>query len=549
MNKKKLLLLVSASIALAMLSLAFTQSGYYRKMGESQKLINQIYNQIFSTYVEELDPDIFTKASIKGITKNLDPYTEYMVEEEQHNVNVLSDGNYGGVGIQLGFRNNTMSVIAPMDGSPAKKAGILSGDIILEVNGKDIESYSFSDAAAKIRGKKGSKVGLTIKRFGVEEPILFSLIRSKIDVKTVTFSEIIAPGIGLIRLNRFSRNTPKEMYSSISSLLIDGADELIFDLRDNPGGLLSSAVSVLDMIFEKNTLLVSTKGRIKDSNRTFYARKDPVIPENIKIAVLINQGSASASEIVAGAIQDLDRGIIIGQKSFGKGLVQTAYEIDKKSMIKVTTAKYYIPSGRFIQKRDYIDEKYVLNKALEDTVFMTAGGRKVFANGGITPDTLVIQDLMKSLTTQYWRNGYFYAYAQKNKHNYPTFNDVKNDSKLVSDFLTFAKSEGEVFLPGEKELNLVVKNIYNIDSTNTKINEAINILKDFYVDRENIDALSEINDMKKILLLEFSGLIDGPDLRLKLSFNNDKIVSTALSILSTEETYYSSLGIDKIIEN
>ena len=214
----------------------------------------------------------------------------------------------------------------------------------------------------------------------------------------------------------------------------DKATSLIFDLRDNAGGLLTAAVSMLDMMIDKNTTLVSTKGRTKDSNRTFYSRRDPIIPKDIKIAILINQGSASASEIVAGSIQDLDRGIVIGQKSFGKGLVQTQYSFDDKRSIKITTARYYIPSGRFIQKRDYIDEKYIMNASDEDSIFTTIGGRIVYGNGGIAPDSTVVPDSLKSLSSQYWRNGHFYTFSQENKHNYKTFKSVENDKNLLKKF-------------------------------------------------------------------------------------------------------------------
>ena len=219
MKKFVLKLLLPITIVIGIFSLALTQSSYYRKISKSQELINRVYNQIFSTYVHQIDPETFTKAAINGITEKLDPFTEFMVDDEQHNINVLSKGKYGGVGIQLSYRNNTMSVVAPMDGGPAKSAGIISGDIILKVDDIDVKEYSFNEAAAKIRGEKGSTVKLTIKRFGDDDPIDFSLIRSEIIVKTVTYSGMLSKDTGYIRLNRFNRNTPFEMQNSISTLL------------------------------------------------------------------------------------------------------------------------------------------------------------------------------------------------------------------------------------------------------------------------------------------------------------------------------------------
>ena len=549
MKKYGLKIFLPIVIVTAILSLAITQSSYYRKIGKSQQLINRVYNQIFSTYVHQIDPETFTKDAINGITQKLDPFTEYMVDDEQHNINVLSKGKYGGVGIQLSYRNNTMSVVAPMDGGPAKSAGIISGDIILKVDDIDVKKFSFNEAAAKIRGEKGTKVKLTVKRFGDSDPIEFNLTRSEIIVKTVTYAGMLTESTGYIRLNRFNKNSPIELQKSISSLLNDKATSLIFDLRDNAGGLLTAAVSMLDMMIDKNTTLVSTKGRTKDSNRTFYSRRDPIIPKDIKIAILINQGSASASEIVAGSIQDLDRGIIIGQKSFGKGLVQTQYSFDDKRSIKITTARYYIPSGRFIQKRDYIDEKYIMNASDEDSIFTTIGGRIVYGNGGIAPDSTVVPDSLKSLSSQYWRNGHFYTFSQENKHNYKTFKSVENDKNLLKKFEKYIDTKDKIFLPGEKDLNLAKVKISKLDSTDSEVNKALDLLSDFYDREEKKRRKSEESEIKELLLLEFAGLFNGTEGRLIQALKNDETVQTAIDILSNNSAYFSSLSSSGIIEN
>ena len=549
MKKYVLKFLLPVTIVIGIFSLALTQSSYYRKISKSQELINRVYNQIFSTYVHQIDPETFTKAAINGITEKLDPFTEFMVDDEQHNINVLSKGKYGGVGIQLSYRNNTMSVVAPMDGGPAKSAGIISGDIILKVDDIDVKEYSFNEAAAKIRGEKGSIVKLTIKRFGDDDPIDFSLIRSEIIVKTVTYSGMLSKDTGYIRLNRFNRNTPFEMQNSISTLLNNDASALIFDLRDNAGGLLTSAISMLDMMIVKSTTLVSTKGRTKDSNRTFYSRRDPIIPKDVKIAILINQGSASASEIVAGSVQDLDRGIIIGQKSFGKGLVQTQYSFDDKRSIKITTARYYIPSGRFIQKRDYIDNKYIMNASDEDSIFTTIGGRTVYGNGGITPDSTIEPSTMKSLTSQYWRSGYFYSFSQENKHHYASFKSVLNDDSLLDKFKNYTETKESVDLPGEKELNIVIEKISELDSTDIRTNDALNLLSDFYDREEGKRRESEQNEIRELILLEFAGLFNGTEGRLKQALKNDETVQVALDVLSNNNTYQASLSSTENFEN
>ena len=550
MKKYFLRLILPIAIVTGAISLAVTQSSLYRQIGESQRLFNQVYNQIFSTYVDELDPEAFTKASIQSITQNLDPYTVFMVEDEQHQINVLSKGKYGGVGIQLGYRNKTMSVVAPMDGGPAKKAGIISGDVILKVNDEDVKKMTFNEAASNIRGKKGTEVKLTIKRYSEDDPIVFNLVRSTIKVKEITYSGMLSPSTGYVRLNRFSRNTPNEMHKAFQQLLNQNSKEIIIDLRDNPGGLLSSAVAILDMIIQKDSPLVSTKGRTKDSNRSFYSRRKPLIPDDIKIAVLINQGSASASEIVAGAIQDLDRGIILGQKSYGKGLVQSQYEIDDKRSIKVTTARYYIPSGRFIQKRDYIDDKYILNKTEEDSVFTTMNGRNVLGNGGITPDSTITPERMAALSSQYWRRGYFYSFAQQNKHRYQTFSEVLDDLTIIDKFNEFIKEqEDDIQLPGEKELGQVKEKIAALDSMNAEANQALETLSQFYANQEEKSIASESEDIRQVIILEFAGLMNGPEGRVKQALKDDKIVKVALDILSDKLVYETSLIPFEITEN
>tara|TARA_Y100000816_G_C26079978_1_gene569071 strand:+ start:100 stop:1749 length:1650 start_codon:yes stop_codon:yes gene_type:complete len=524
-------------ILIATISITFTQTSFYRKIANSQSLINQVYTQIFSTYVDQLDPEAFTKSSINSITENLDPYTTLLVEDEQYNINLLTDGKYGGVGIQLGYRDKEMTVISPMIDSPAQKAGIIGGDIIVKIDETDVKDLSFNDAAAKIRGRRGTKVKLTVKRYGVADPLQFDLTRSRIDVKDVTYAGMISPQTGYIRLNRFSRFTPRDFQKELLEMNKQNLSELIIDLRDNTGGLLSAAVNILDMLVDKELPLVSTKGRTKESNRAFFSKRDPIISNDIKIIVLINEGSASASEIVAGAIQDLDRGLVLGKKSFGKGLVQTAYEVDKKRTLKITTARYFIPSGRFIQKRDYIDKKFLLNQAVEDSLFKTKSGRIVYGNGGITPDSTVNETKMSVITTQYWRKGYFYSYAQKNKFLYNNFDEVERDANLTSKFIDFTKDRDQISLPGKKELSLLEKSLQDLDSTNFSIRQAVQTISDFYESKIVEKTLDESNDMRDILLLEFAGLFNGPRGRIEQSFKTDNVLKAAKTIISDQYLY------------
>jgi len=524
-------------------SLALSKSDFYREIGKSQQLINEIYKQIFVNYVDELDPAAFTKASIHGMTKNLDPYSVYLEDEDLHSINLLAKGKYGGIGIELGLRNKKLSVISPMDGGPAKMAGILSGDVILKIDEHHVEDISLNEAANFLRGKKGTSVVLTIKRFSQKELLTFNLIRSTIDVKDVTYSNMLNESTGYVRLNRFSLNAGSAMRSALQDLLNQNAHEIIIDLRNNPGGLLNAAVSILDLLIPKGEVLVTTKGRTKDSNKTFISRRSPIVPEDVKIVVLINQGSASASEIVSGTIQDLDRGLILGEKSFGKGLVQRVFGIDNYRSLKITTAKYYIPSGRLIQKRDYIDNKYVLNKVLEDSVFYTQNGRMVAGGGGITPDSTIKSKRFSVLANKYSNYGIFFSFAQKFKYDYKNLADVINDDLILQKFKTFTDSlDIPIQLPGEENFKLLQQELHGLDSSNVQTNQAFSVLSDFYETQTDVMFQEESEKLKEILFVEFAGMIDGTEGRIKQILKNDNVLNTALAILESDLTYELALS-------
>ena len=353
-NKKfiRISVLSIAVIAISLFSLALTKSDVYRELARSQRLINEVYKSLITRYADRLATEKFTKTVINNILDDLDPYTVYMEEDEKEGLDLLTRGKYGGVGINLGERDKKLTVISPIDDSPAKRKGIIAGDIIVKIDESPTAEMSLDDAASHIRGPKGTDVTLSIKRFGNEQLIDFVLTRDDITVKDVTYAGMLDNETGYIRLTRFSKNSGPELRSSILNLQRDNARRIIIDLRYNPGGLLQSAIEILDMLLPKGELLLSTKGRLPEANKRYTARKKPIIEDDVKIAILINEGSASASEIIAGTVQDLDRGVIIGTPSFGKGLVQSVYGLggSGKRSLKVTTAKYYIPSGRLIQK-------------------------------------------------------------------------------------------------------------------------------------------------------------------------------------------------------
>jgi carboxyl-terminal processing protease len=527
-------------IAISLFSLASTKSDVYRELARSQRLINEVYKSLITRYADRLDTEKFTKVVINNILDDLDPYTVYMEEDEKEGLDLLTRGKYGGVGINLGERDKKLTVISPMDDSPAKRKGIIAGDIIVKIDGLLTEEMSLDDAASHIRGPKGTDVTLFIKRFGDEQLIEFVLTRDDITVKDVAYAGMLDNETGYIRLTRFSKNSGPEMRSAILNLQHDNASRFIIDLRDNPGGLLQSAIEILDMLIPKGELLLSTKGRMPEANKRYIARKTPIIEDDVKIAILINEGSASASEIISGTIQDLDRGVIVGTPSFGKGLVQSVYGLDSsgKRSLKVTTAKYYVPSGRLIQKPGYIDDKLVIRDEKEDSVFVTVGGRNVKGEGGITPDYEVVMPKSTPLLLECWRKGLFFSFAQEWQHKYDSYEDALIDLDLMADFKVFIDAhEVDVTTEGEKQFQEARTKITALDSTNMDLILAFDFVETFIIDREATLFEAEKDDLRRRLLLELVGIMQGTEFRVAESIKDDPVVIKAKEILQDPVAY------------
>ena len=504
----------------------------YKNVRKNQSLINDVYRQVITNYVDDIDLDSFTKLSINNMLSELDPYTSYMEKEEKDGIEILTKGKYGGIGISIGKRENQLTVITPMDNSPAKRAGILSGDIIIKIDGKDTKNLTMDEAAKLIRGKKGSKVVLSIERFGESELIDFSLIRESIKVKDISYYGMLDDQTGYIRLTRFSRNSDQEMKDALESLIESDMTGLILDLRDNPGGLLNSAVNILDMFTEKGQLLVYTEGRTYKSKRQYLSKSEPLVPNEIKITVLVNQGSASASEIVAGVLQDVDRGVVIGRSTFGKGLVQTVINIDRERSVKITSAKYFIPSGRLIQKPGYLPKELLADTSSMDSIFYTKGGRSVSGLGGINPDYTVELNNIEPLLSVSLRKGLFFSFVQKNKSKYKSFEDVENDTSLLNEFETYMYSNDiQVKMKGESNYIKMKEKLLELDSNSVQIQGAIDILDSYFEDISINQFDREKSDINHWLLVEFAEYFSGVEGRFKISARKDLDIQKAMNIL------------------
>ena len=364
----------------------------YDKINKNMDIFGKVYKEIALNYVDEIDPDIFVKAGIDGMLSTLDPYTVFIDENRKDEIDLITIGKYAGIGITVGLRDSLITITNVMNGYEAQRKGLRRGDKILEVNNNDLTKVKLRDVRKYVRGPEGSTLTMQIQRNG--DILYFDLTREEIILKNISYSGFVgdpSERILYIKLDRFTTNAENEVENILKTYESKGEIKgVILDLRGNAGGLLDAAIGILNKFVDKNSLLLITKSKKKDSEKKYFSKQDPLIPGDIPLVVLVNKTTASASEIVAGAIQDLDRGVIIGSKSFGKGLVQQIKELSSDSRLKMTASRYYTPSGRWIQEKDYFKENksgvFIDKESFSQEEFKTLGGRTVYAKGGIMPD-------------------------------------------------------------------------------------------------------------------------------------------------------------------
>ena len=324
------------------------------KISKSIDVFGRVYKEVATSYVDEIDPEKFMEAGIEGMLGTLDPYTVYIDKEDGDEVDLMTSGKYGGIGVTIGARDGAVRVISVMDGYSAQRQGIVPGDRFIEISGTKVDGLKPDEIRGLTRGDPGSEVKVLIERDGEAKPLEFVLIREEIQVKNITYSGMLPDGIGYVRLERFSRRAGDELRQAIKELKLNGEVRgFVLDLRGNPGGLLDAAVEVVSKFVPRGSMVVSTRGRRPESDKKYASTEEPLLP-SVPLVVLTDRNSASASEIVAGSLQDMDRALIVGTRSFGKGLVQTIVPLNYGAQLKITTARYYIPSGRSIQEIDYM---------------------------------------------------------------------------------------------------------------------------------------------------------------------------------------------------
>jgi carboxyl-terminal processing protease len=411
------------------------------RISKNMSIFNSLFRELDMYYVDTLNYDKVVKTAIDKMLEKLDPYTVYIPESETDDLKFMTTGEYAGIGAMIMKIDKDVLVSEPYEGMPAQRNDVRAGDIILEVDGKNVAGLTVSQVSALLKGTQNTVIKLKLKRLGEKKPIEKEFKREKIQVNPVGYSALVADKVGYVLLNEFTDRAAIEVKSAVDDLVKQHhIESLVLDIRNNGGGLVDEAVKIVGYFVPKGTDVVTTKGKNSDADRTYKTPSEPIFP-NLKIVVLTNRSSASASEITAGSLQDLDRAVIVGERTFGKGLVQNIRPVGYGGHLKVTTAKYYIPSGRCIQAIDYShrnDDGSVGH--IPDSLtseFLTRNGRKVRDGGGIVPDTITRDDRKLNIAYYIYAQNLYFDFATKYVLTHPTIASPADFSLSDEDFKAF----------------------------------------------------------------------------------------------------------------
>lgn len=543
----RVLILLSGLVIFALGFLSLKEDDKRFQISKGLDIFASLFRDVNLFYVDDVQPEKMVQDGIDAMLKSLDPYTVYYPETKLDEFKMMTTGEYAGIGSVIGMKDDYVVIREPYKGSPANKAGLLPGDLILSIDGESMKGKNTEFVSTRLKGQPGKEVVLKVKRVGEEKPLEKKVIREEIQVPCVPYYGMLNDRVGYIYFTGFTDKSADEVRKAIMDLKNKGAQSLVLDLRGNGGGLLDQAVEIANFFLPKGSLVVSTKGKMKQWDKEYYATKNPLVPD-MKLAVLIDRGSASASEILAGALQDYDRAVILGERSFGKGLVQTTRDLVYNTKLKVTTAKYYIPSGRCIQALDYSHRNpdgsvgTVPDSLI--TAFKTTAGRTVYDGGGITPDVkmdpekyakvtqeLVMQDLMFDFVNEYAVKHPSITAPSKFVLTDELFNSFK-------DYLKKRQFEYETASQGLLDkLTKTAKEEKYYDQVAGQLEKLRKDL-DHSIDRDLDTFKKEISDILADQVMERYYMQEGV---IEYHVRNDQDIAKALSILSDPEAYQKIL--------
>lgn len=539
---------ISLTLIVSLLTLfAFTGPGEkYFDIAKSLDIFATLFKEVNAYYVDEVEPKKLIHMSIQGMLESLDPYTDYIPEEDLEAFSIQTTGQYAGIGALIGSVNKKSVVTHPYENFPAYKAGLKVGDEIISVDGKNVKGKPTHEISILLKGNPKSDVNLTVERMGKE--LQFTIAREKIKISNIVYQGIIDVGIGYIKLDEFTPGAAKEVEGALTSMKQKGATRIIIDLRDNPGGLLYEAVNIVNLFVPKGKVVVETKGKVQDWNKS-YTTLNNAIDTETPLVILTSGGSASASEIVAGALQDYDRAVLVGQKTFGKGLVQTTRPLAYNAQLKVTTAKYYIPSGRCIQALDYSHRKNdgTVEKFADSlkSAFKTKNGRTVYDGGGLDPDIAVKSESLGSAIIELVRSGLVFDFATQYCNEHPPIKNFQDFHLSDQDYLQFESWLKEKHFTYSTDLEKDVENLVTTAKQDRYYNELQNSLSTLQakIEQNHSGYLTRFRDeIQQILEDEIAfhaGLNKG---KSEVSLSRDKEIAEAKKILNDAAVYQKLLG-------
>jgi len=552
---KKAGIVVVGILVFAISFYSFKQDDKNFQIAKNLDVYYTLFRELNLFYVDDVDPNKLVKTSIEKMLESLDPYTNYIPEDDVEDFKFMTTGEYAGIGALISKQNGKIVVSEPYEGFPAQKSGLKAGDVLLEVAGKSTEKLSTEDVSALLKGPASKPVLVKIQRYGQKKSIDIEIIREKIQIDPVPYYGMLNKETGYIRLTNFHVDcTERVKIAMIDLKEKQGAKSLVLDLRSNPGGLLIEAVRLANLFVPKGQEIVSTRGKVKQWDKIYTATENP-IDTVMPIAVLVNRGSASASEIVAGAIQDLDRGIIIGTRTFGKGLVQTTRDLSYNAKLKITTAKYYIPSGRCIQALDYAhrNEDGSVGVVPDSLIskFTTKKGRIVFDGGGVFPDLMVADETLSNLTINLATQSKifdFATYFNSKTEKISSPEDFTITPDVYADFIQFVKGQDFKYeSKTEEELDQLLEvakkeKYYDISKDEF---ETLKVKLGHNLDQDLEHFKAEISELLADEIVSRYYYQKGA---IKAALRDDSDVKKALGIINTPESYASIFDKGRVIK-
>lgn len=547
--KKAAVILLLCGLSIGLFSYTTKDPGSrYFDIVRNLDIFATLYKEVNTYYVDEVDPNDLMRTGIEAMLESLDPYTVYIPEDEIEDFRTMTTGQYGGIGAVIGQRRGVNTVLMPYKGFPAFEQGLRIGDVISKIDGIDVKNKSTEDISRLLKGQAGTDISLSVLRYGVKEPIQLKFKREHIKVENVPYSGMLDKETGYVKLSDFTPGAGNEVRRAVEKLKEKGAKNIVLDLRDNPGGLLSEAVNVSNVFVPKGSEVVSTKGKVEQWNKTYQALDAPLDTE-IPLVVLTSSRSASAAEIVAGVIQDYDRGVLVGAKTFGKGLVQVNRHLTYNSQVKVTTARYYIPSGRCIQAIDYAhrNDDGSVGKVPDSlkVEYLTKRGRPVYDGGGIDPDVDVDKGRLAPISVSLLSKGLLFDYATEYQFNHPEIAPVAEFVITDKEYAEFAEWLGDKEYDYTTE---VEEKINELEETARKeksyenISSQIDALRSNFAHNKKEDLKEFSDEIKHLLKQEIISRYYLQDGLMQASFENDEDIKAALKVLKSPEAYAKYLG-------